>query len=216
MKKNILGSKLTQLGAKGLHAFDLQFSAAKSDEKVQQKRQLCAKISLLTLVVLSSLSAYQTTVAIDINKTKLDTVFNATTTAAILIVASYISAFKILVTKFLNYFVSLPYIAAAFAMWQLMIEHVYEGLGQTTKDNIMSELNKIFVGTSPADKDDTVFTNVSGCLLSLFVIYTIGFRFSSIFPLILWTVNILLTTQIDSTETTILTVAADASSVSFS
>lgn len=215
MKKNILGSKLKQLGTKGLHAFNLQFSAAKSDGKVRQQRQLYAKLSLLTLVVLSLLSAYQTTVAIDINKTKLDTVFNGTTTAAILIVASYISAFKILVTKFLNGFVSLPYIVAAFTIWQSMIENVYRGLGQTARDTMLTEFDGFFGGINPADKDHTVITNVSGCLLSFFVIFTIGFRFSSIFSLILWTVSMLLTTQNDSTETTILTVAVDASSVSF-
>lgn len=215
VKKNILGSKLAQLGANGLRVFDLHFSTAKSNEKIQQRRQLFAKICLLAMIVISTLTAYQTTAAVDINKTKLDAVFNPSTTAAMLMVASYISACKILVTKFINYFVSLPYIAAAFAVWRLTIAYIYAGIGRTVWSSIFNELNQLSDGINGADNDENIIANVAGCLMSIFVIFTTGFRFSSAFSLILWTANILLATRSDYKGTLVLAMTIDAISVNF-
>lgn len=215
VKKNILGSKLAEFGAKGLRAFDLQFSAAKSDGQLQQRRQLFAKICLFALIVISTLNAYQMTAAIDINKTKLDAVFNPSTTAAILMVASFISACRILVTKFINYFVSLPYITAAFTIWRLTIAYLCAGFGKTVWNNVMTEWNQLSDGINATDKDETAMANVAGCLLSIFVIFTTGFRFSSALSLILWTANVLMATQIGSIGVPVLAVTMDAISVSF-
>lgn len=215
VKKNILGSKLAEFGAKGLRAFDLHVSANKSDTKIQQRRQLFASICLFALIVISTLTAYQTTATIDVNKTKLDAVFNPSTTAAILMVASFISACKILVTKFINYFVSLPYITAACTIWRLTIAYLCAGFGQTVWNSVMSELNQLSDGMNATDKDETAIANVAGCLLSIFVMFTTGFRLSSALSLILWTVNILLATQIASSGAPVLAVTIDAISVSF-
>lgn len=215
MKKNILGSKLAEFGAKGLHAFDLHFSATKSDGKIQQRRQLFTKICLFALIVISGLNAYQMTAAIDINKTKLDAVFNPSTTAAILMVASFISACKILVTKFINYFVSLPYITAAFTIWRLTIAYLCAAFGQTVWHSVMTGLNQLSDEINATDNDETAMANVAGCLLSIFLIFTTGFRFSSALSLILWTVNILMATQIGSSGDPVLAVSLDAISVSF-
>lgn len=220
VKKNILGSKLAQLGAKGLHAFDLHFSTAKSDNKIQQRRQLFAKICLLAMIVISALTAYQTTAAIDINKKKLDAVLRPSATAAILIAASYISACKIIATRFIDYLVSLPYVTTAFGVWRLMVAYLCTVFGQTIWSSVqttfLTEINNFSDGmNATTGEDQTIIANVAGCLLSIFVIFAAGLRFSTAFSLLLWTVHFLLATQIGSGVTPVLAVAVDAISVSF-
>lgn len=215
VKKNILGSKLAQLGAKGLRAFESHFSTDKMAVQIQQRRQLFTRVCLFSLIVISTIIAYQTTATIDINKNKLDAVFNPSTTAVILIVASYSSACNILIKKFVNYFISMPYITAVLSLCQMVMAYLHSSFGQTAWDNVLTELSLLSNDINATDKDEVVIANVAGCLLSIFAIFVTGFNFKSAFSLILWSVNSLLATQINRSAAPLLAVIIDAISVSF-
>lgn len=210
VKKNILGSKLAQLNAKGLNAFNLHFSTGKITRKVQQRRQFFVKICMFTVMIISAITAYQTTAALDINKVKLDAVFNPSTTNLILTAASYGSACKILIKKFIDYFISLPY-ASEKELCGAFVHYVTIGFQFSNLNNVVNEFGQHF---DASNKDDTVIANVAGCLLSIFIIFTAGFSLPSALSLVLWTANSILTMQGTDTAAPALAVTMEAITVS--
>lgn len=180
MKKNILGSKLTQLGAKSLRALNSALASSTGDRKVQQPCQFFGKFVSFSLVVISTLTAYHVTAAIDMNKTELDNLFYPSVTTTILIFASYAGACKILLTRLIGCFGTLP-------CFGTVITFLDSGL-------LDEQLSQLFDGNSQSNSSsgNNVIANVAGCVLSIFVVFQTGFQFSATLSLMLWTANYLL------------------------
>lgn len=196
VKTNILGSKLKQIGTRGLQAFDLNLSQKANKVIVYKKRLTFARISLGALILISLLQLFTTTNQINITKSKLDTVFNSTTSTLILTILSYISAAKILILQMIQSAFALPYIQFAVASIQLFIKYMYNYINGDFWKLINTEFFKL-IELSVAEEEinpgfSSLSTNVSGCFLSIFLLFLFGLGWGSVLSLLLWSLNMVL------------------------
>lgn len=196
VKMNILGSKLKQIGAKGLQAFDLNLSQKANKVIAYRKRLTFARISLFALIVISLLQSFTTTNQIAITKAKLDTVFNAATTTYILTILSYVSAMKILLLQLIQYVLALPYISLAITCVQMLVKHAYNYISGDFLKIVNAEILE-FVEANVVDEElnpgfATLTTNVSGCFLSIFLLFLFGLGWGSVSSLLLWSVSMVM------------------------
>lgn len=196
VKKNILGSKLAQLGATRLRAFDLHLNTSNIQKCVKQRRRLFTKIALFTLIVISILQLFKLSQSINITKSKLDTVFSESITATLLIVLSYLSAFKIIIVQFFIQLFSLPYISAMLEMCTLLISYAYVSINNSSIYELLYDIIQLPIDDESfnGDKNEDVITNVSACLLSIFVIFVSGLRTGTVLSLLMWSLNMALPT----------------------
>lgn len=200
VKTNILGSKLKQIGTKGLQAFDLSVNEKINKIVVHRKRLLFARISLAVLVLISLLQTYAITNHITITKSRLDSIFNATTTNTILTILSYISAVKILALQFIQHVIQLPYISFGMACTRIFINYIYTYVS----GDFWSQLNTGIIELVEANvaKNDTNFssstvtTNISGCFLSIFLLFLFGLEWGPVLSLLLWSSSMMMPTLI--------------------
>lgn len=194
VKTNILGSKLRQIGTKGLQAFNLSLNQKANKVIVYRKRLTFARISLGALIVISLLQSFTTTNQINITKPKLDSVFNAATTTSILTVLSYMSALKILIFQFIQYVLDLPYISLAATCGQMLVKYAYTYVSGDVLKSIRME---IFEFVSDDDSElgySTLTTNISGCFLSIFLLFLFGLSWGPVLSLLLWSLSMILPT----------------------
>lgn len=218
VKTNILGSKLKQIGAKGLQAFNLHLNEKANKNIVQKKRSTFARISLAVLIIISWLHLLTITNQIKLTKSKLDSVFNPSTTTSILIILSYISAVKILMSRMIQYVIELPYVSLLVTYLQIVVKYVYTYIN----GDIWSVINMEFlelVDSNVAENDaigsSTLITNVSGCFLSVFILFLFGLGWGPVLSLLLWSLSMAMPTMIQSTSDVRQVLILDFIQVSF-
>lgn len=197
VKNNILGSKLHEIGAKGLRALDLQLNNSKTRKNVLRKRHLIVNLCAVSLIVIAMLHLFQTSQTIDINKTKLDAVFSSTIVAPLLVVISYISAMKILIVRIFEKVMTLPYVTVAVTTAKIFISYIYLSLGGSISSFADSKALNEFIEMTAIPKElniesaegKALITNTAGCLLSIFVIFMTGLRSPSVLSLVLWSLD---------------------------
>lgn len=195
-KTNILGSKLTQIGVKGLQAFNLN-DKTKTKKQNVQKRQIFAKIALFALVSISAMQLHLGLSEISITKARLDSIFSPTTTSAILMILSYISAAKILFAQMLNKVIGLPYLASATFSTKALVNYLYAFVGGNLyqivdTDELMKLIGPVEAVNSSASNGIAIITNVSGCFLSTFLLFLLGLEYGAVFSLLIWSFNMIL------------------------
>lgn len=192
---------MAQIGAKGLRAFDLQ---GQSKKLVQQKRQFFAKLCVFVLFIISILNVYKTSQSVNITKAKLDTVFNQNVTSTILIVLSYLTAFKIVFTNFCCYVSALPYITYVTTAIQLLCSYFCVSLHGNVSELLQTETWQNVLNTSalpiefdikPVNDNETIILDLSGCLLAIFLIFLTGLKTAPIISLMLWSLDMALPTM---------------------
>lgn len=204
VKTNILGSKLKQIGKKGLQAFNLNANEKTNKTVVYKKRLIFARISLAVLVLISILQTFTIMNQIKITKPRLDSVFNAGTTKAILTTLSYISAVKIVAVQLLEHVIQLPYISFGVACMKIAINYVYgymsgdfwsqlnTGIIELVEDNLVKDDTNI--------NSSTLTTNVSGCFLSIFLLFLFGLGWGPVLSLLLWSSSMIIPSAIHNTD----------------
>lgn len=204
VKTNILGSKLKRIGTKGLEAFDLNANGKTNKTVVHKKRLIFARIALVALVLISLLQTFTIMNQITITKARLDSIFNASTTKAILTILSYISAVKIVALQLVEHVVELPYISFGIACMKISINYVYAYMS----GDFWSQLNARIVELVEDNvaKNDTnisssiLTTNVSGCFLSIFLLFLFGLEWGPVLSLLLWSFSMIMPTVIHNAE----------------
>lgn len=93
VKRNILGSKLAQIGTKGLKVFDMHMATSDKQSAIR-KKQLVANICLWMIIALLSIKLTQHMLDIELSKERLEVIFSSAVSQAMLIVISYFAAFK--------------------------------------------------------------------------------------------------------------------------
>lgn len=194
VKTNILGSKLKQIGAKGLRAFDLSGNGSADKQPVQKKRHSFVRISLSTLILISLLQLCVISNRINITKTKLDTIFNDSSTTVILTVLSYFAAVQILIGNLINNLLMWPYISYAVTSSQLFIKYLYtliNGDIWAIIDVNIANLIELKNAEQPTANMEfsTLMLNLAGCFMSTFVLFLTGLKFGPILSLLLWSCN---------------------------
>lgn len=215
VKTNILGSKLRQIGTKGLQAFNLSLNQKANKVIVHRKRLTFARISLGALFVISVLQLITTTNQINITKPKLDAIFNAAATTSILTALSYISAVKILISQLIQHTLALPYISLAVTCVQMLVKYAYTYVSGDFLKLInleMFEFDGLSLGGDDSDPGfSTLTTNVSGCFLSIFLLFLFGLGWGPVLSLLLWSLSMVLPTitlsTTDLTQALILDIA---------
>lgn len=199
VKTNILGSKLKQIGLKGLQAFNLNLHKKANKVIVYKKRATFARISLATLIIISLLQSFAISNQISITKSKLDAVFNAGTTTSILTILSYIAAVKILTLKAIQYILALPYISLAVTSMQIIVKYAYTYIGGDVWSLVNASISEFIDSTVIVEEEtnpgfSTLTTNVSGCFLSIFILFLFGLGWSQVLSLLLWSLSMIVPT----------------------
>ncbi|XP_058443695.1 uncharacterized protein LOC131425654 [Malaya genurostris] len=101
VKRNILGSKLAQIGTRGLKVLDLHM-AASDKQNAFQKRQTIASVCLWMIIVLLVVKLGQRAVQFELNRAQLEMLFGSSVAQTILIAVSYMLAFKHTMIKLWN------------------------------------------------------------------------------------------------------------------
>lgn len=189
VKTNILGSKLKQIGAKGLNALDFGLNDKVNKRHVYQKRHLLARGLSAVLIVISLLHLYITCKHIHVTKEKLDAVLDSSATLTILTLLSYLSAMKIMMTHTIRRILSIPIVSTFTSTTQSTIECLYSFSGGDIWSIIDTDLLQN-INTSNAnnhvDYVSTVLLNVSGCFISTVLLYLNGLKFQPIITILLW------------------------------
>lgn len=202
VKTNILGSKWKQIGAKGLYMFDLNMDDKTYTIQIYRKRDFCSRISLIALTYISLLHFYVSSNQTDITKTKLDTVFDASTSTWILTILSYISAINIMIGHFVVNIITLPYISLFVSCLRFFIQYIYICFGGDLWSIVNVELTNLIEPTDTIDKSinfSTVLLNISGCFISMFLLFLHGLEIGPIFLLLLWSCNAIMPTLVQGT-----------------
>lgn len=205
VKTNILGSKLKQIGTKGLQAFNLNVNEKTNKTIVHKKRLIFARISLAALVVISVLQTFTIMNQISITKTRLDSIFNAGTTNAILTILAYISAVKIVALQLIEHLVELPYISCGVACMKIAINYVYAYLSGDFWSQLNTSIVKLVEDNVEAKNDTNISssmltTNVSGCFLSIFLLFLFGLGWRPVLSLLLWSSSMIIPTVAHNAE----------------
>lgn len=205
VKTNILGSKLKQIGTKGLQAFNLNVNEKTNNKTVIHKKRLTfARISLAALVLISLLQTFTLMNQITITKARLDSIFNAGTTNTILTILSYISAVKILVLQLVEHLIQLPYITFGIATMKIAINYVYTYISgdfwSQLNTGIIELIDKNVAKNDTNISSSTLTTNVSGCFLSIFLLFLFGLQWGPVLSLLLWSSSMIMPTIIHNTE----------------
>lgn len=192
---------MRQYGTKGLQAFNLSLNQKANKVIVHKKRLTFARISLGALICISLLQLFITTSQMNITKAKLDEVFNDNTSTAILLIFSYISAIKIIALQFIFYILELPYISLAVTSTQMLVKYMYTYMsGDFLKTAVSDILELVDTDVPEADLEfSTVTTNISGCFLSIFLLFLFGLSWGPVLSLLLWSSSMLMPSFIQST-----------------
>lgn len=203
VKTNILGSKLKQIGTKGLQAFNLHVNEANTKAIVHKKRLIFARIALTALILISLLQFCTITNQITITKAKLDSIFNASTTKLILTVLSYISAVKIMLWQLIEDVIALPYVSFAVTSVQVFINYLYvyiSGDFWNMLNTKVTELIDVDMADSQTNPISSALTiNIAGCFLSIFLVFLFGLEWGPVLLLLLWTFSMIMPNETPNT-----------------
>lgn len=203
VKRNVLGSKLAQIGSRGLRALDLHVAVVAKVNSAR-KRQTIMNICLITVSLLSIIGLLKMSQSIQINKNKLDNVFSPVGTSVILWALARLVAAKILIVNLVTYIARLPYISHCCGALSTLIAAAYAFVTGNVIDYVANHTAHSFdgiiddisggVGPQPTESNsnDMAMLNLSGCMLSTVVICTQGIRFGSVLSLLLWSVSMAL------------------------
>ncbi|KAJ6638925.1 Transmembrane protein [Pseudolycoriella hygida] len=176
---NVLGLKLSQIGARGLQTIDRH---VKSFEP--EKRLTFYRISLVILIVLSMWNLNKIGSTVNLSKKHLDAHFPPLVTSFTLIAISYISAIKLLLTEYFS-----------------MIPFFNDNLVTLSWNYIANDIFKLTIAVDYFIETDFV-VNIVAALLSLVLVLQNGFRkLGSISIMLLWNVNMLWPTIVEVMET---------------
>lgn len=169
---NVLGLKLAQIGAKGLQVLDRHAKVVAGS----RQRITFNRICLATLILLSIWNLYDVSGTVNLSKKHLDTYFPPLVTHAILLVVSYISAVRLLVTELMS---TIPLLTLDF---------------EWLRFNVTRDIND-FLNSNVANEccNETGFLiNSAAVLLSLKLVWENGVtRVGSMLIMLLWNVNML-------------------------
>lgn len=203
VKTNILGSKLKQIGTKGLQAFDLHVNEETTKNVVHKKRLTFARISLATLILISLLQSITITNQLSITKSQLDSVFNTRTTTTILTMLSYVSAVKIMILESTQFLLDLPYISFGVACLQTIINYVYAYMSGDIWRLLPAEfIELIESNANEIDRNpgsSTLTSNISGSFLSVFLLFIFGLEWGPVLSLLLWSFGMIMPSVIRNT-----------------
>ncbi|XP_065072781.1 uncharacterized protein LOC135697123 [Ochlerotatus camptorhynchus] len=93
VKRNILGSKLAQIGTKGLKVFDLHMQANEKQNTFRRRRTI-ADVCLGVITILLLMKLGQWVAQVDLSKKRLEAVLSPEASQIILIAISYLVAIK--------------------------------------------------------------------------------------------------------------------------
>lgn len=190
------------MGTKGLQTFDLNLNEKANKNVVYKKRLTFARISLATLILISLLQLFNIANQLNITKSKLDSVFNAGTTTTILTILSYVSAVKILILQLIEYVLQLPYISLAVICAQMAVNYVYTYISGDFWHLIPVEIWELVnskVAESTTNPGSSALTaNISGCFLSIFLLFLFGLEWGPVLSLLLWCSNMVMPTVFQS------------------
>lgn len=93
VKRNILGSKLAQIGTKGLKVFDMHMEANEKQNLVK-RRKTVANVCLGVITMLLLVKLVQMVAQLDLSRKRLESMFSPEVSQAVLIVVSYLVAAK--------------------------------------------------------------------------------------------------------------------------
>ncbi|XP_021694474.1 uncharacterized protein LOC5566213 isoform X2 [Aedes aegypti] len=93
VKRNILGSKLAQIGTKGLKVFDMHMKESDKQNSIRRMKNV-ANVCLGAITMLLLMRVFQIGSQLDLSRKRLESVFGPEVMQAILIVVSYLVAFK--------------------------------------------------------------------------------------------------------------------------
>lgn len=202
VKKNVLGSKLAQIGAKGLRALDMHVAAiAKMNDN--QKRQTIATICLSIICCISIIGLYKIGQNANITKAKLETTFSPFCTSTILMGMSYLTAVKIITVNSFNYLLELPYISQCSQVLNTFTTSIYllitGDVFDYVKQNIWTNMDTIYANLPPfgpqperlveSTIEHSVVVNLAGCALSMLVILVQGIEYGPVLSLFIWSMN---------------------------
>lgn len=182
VKQTVLGSKLAQIGAHGLRAFDLHMSATNQLLLAKRKRRL-TRLFGATLMVLSVVNLIRTTRAVRITRTALNLVFPASVSSVLLVTYACMAICTKYAWKAFDY--------ATESIWSVQWignnwEYVSSYLG-------IKELEKLAREQPPVLDMDTLNTeqlaSVSAIMLCIFVVWLNKCRRSSVLMLLAWSVK---------------------------
>lgn len=198
----MLGSKLAQIGAKGLRALDMHVAAiAKMNEN--QKRQTVATICLSIICCISVIGLYQSGQSANITKAKLETTFSPVCTSTILMGMSYLTAIKIITTNSVNYLLALPHIAYCSQLISTFTNYTYllitGDIFDYIRHNVWTNIDSMYTNAPPFGPqperlaehtiEDSVVVNLAGCALSMLVILVHGIKYGPVFNLFIWSMS---------------------------
>lgn len=192
VKRNVLGSKLAEIGSNGLRALD-KHVAAIAHISNNQKRQNIIDLCLIVAFLLSAIGLMLTMQDVHINRTKLDTTFNPFCTSIILWTLSHMTAAKIIGIKFLTYLTRLPYIAQCMQLFNNSVGGMHIIFAHyITNVTITNDLNNNVIGNVSASADLVAIMNVSGCMISTMIVCMQGIHIGTVINVLLWSLNMLL------------------------
>lgn len=189
VKQTVLGSKLAQIGAHGLRAFDLHMSANNQLVIAKRKRRI-TRLFGATLIVLSIVNLIRTTRAVRLTRTALNLVFPASVGSVLLVTYACMS----ICTKFA--WNAIDYVSDT--IWSVQwINNNWEQLSSFLGFNLFEKIAR----EQPPVLDMEVlnneqFANISAILLCLFVVWMNDCRRGSLVMLFTWSIRCALPTAV--------------------
>lgn len=182
VKQTVLGSKLAQIGAHGLRAFDLHMSATNQLVIAKRKRRLTHLFGA-TLIVLSVINLIRTSRTVRLTRTALNLVFPASVSSVLLVAYAFGAICMKYAWKGFDYVSdcvrSKEWISSN---W----DRVSSSLG-------LDELEKLAREQAPVWDVHTINTehwaSISAILLCLFVVWMNDFRRGSVLMLLAWSIK---------------------------
>ncbi|XP_055632596.1 uncharacterized protein LOC129773067 [Toxorhynchites rutilus septentrionalis] len=93
VKRNILGSKLAQIGTKGLKVFDLHMQTS-DKQSAFRKRKMVTDVCLWTVIAMLAIKIGQKAMEFEFSKDRLELIFSPIVSQTILVVISYAVSLK--------------------------------------------------------------------------------------------------------------------------
>lgn len=184
VKQNVLGSKLAEIGAKGMEAFDLHISAT-NRKIIQNRKRRLTRLCGATLIVLAIINCIRTSRNARFTRSTLNMVFPHTVTTVILVSIAALSIAKGFVFSVFAYLMNmswisttLQWISSYFVIIQSKI-HLDEVVhAQTINATIHSY-----------DVASDHWISIAPILLSVLVVWMNNFRRESLLMLLCWSIK---------------------------
>lgn len=166
VKSTILGSKLKQLGSKCLK--QLNANIRKLPITPSKERQCLSTICFYTMLVFSVINLIEVAQSIDLSKTRLETLFSPDVTRGILMVVSYIGAFKQTTVNVVGYMLTEVNVGDFFDSSIEMVMGKFRALGGAKVEAISVE-NDVIMQTFGVVMSIGLFLAQTDKMLSKFV-----------------------------------------------